>query len=109
MTRYYVEYEAAYYDGDRVGDPDPNMVVKDLTCPLWFPTPNRTITTSYLKWTDIADGEVVIHEPQGIPPTICIRDGDTLRCASPGTWIAYIGGKPYPLNLPPPMKMVRKP
>jgi hypothetical protein len=109
MTRYIAEYEAAFYDGERVGDPDPSGAVKDQTCPHWFPTPNRTVTSNHMSWKDIADGEVVIHEPQGVPPTLCIRDGNTMRCASPGTWIAYAGGKLWPLSLPAPILLKRKP
>lgn len=92
--------EAAFYDGERVGVPGIERKVIDKTCPAWFPTPNRVIESTSLRWDDLADGDVVLHGPPE-HKTICIRDGDTMRVAPPGTWIALVDGKLYPLSLPP--------
>lgn len=71
--------EAAFFDGDLVGEPDGNGKVVPRTCPAWFPA---VLRETHPDNTWARPGEVFSAGDK-----ICIGTMEGTLIASPGDWI----------------------
>lgn len=88
-----IELEAAYFDGELVGDRDPKTgKVKRLTCPHWFRAVVPELPDNMIA--SLAPGE--IYSKKGEDGLFIVTLGGHLH-ASPGDWIIQgVKGELYP-------------
>lgn len=86
-----VVIDAAFFDGNLVGEPDGNGAVQPRTCPEWFPA---VMPETHPDNTWATPGEVF-----SAGDVICIGTLHGTLMASPGDWIIRgVRGALYPIK-----------